>query len=49
MEDLDSLIQQAKALGMPSPSLYLLLPPDQRIDALKRDIKKAKQSTPADE
>ena len=45
MEDLDSLIQQAKALGMPSPSLYLFLPPDQRIDALKRDIEKAKQST----
>lgn len=49
MEDLDSLIQQAKALGMPSPSLYLFLPPDQRIDALKRDIEKAKQSTSAGE
>lgn len=45
MEELEALIQQAKALGMPSPSLYLFLPPDQRIDALKRDIEKAKQST----
>ena len=42
MEELEALIQQARALGMPNPSMYLFLPPDQRIDALKRDIEEIK-------
>ena len=42
MEELDRLIQQARTLGMPNPSLYLFLPPDQRIAALKRDIEETK-------
>ena len=42
MEELETLIQQAKALGMPNPSMYLFLPPDQRIAALRRDIEETK-------
>lgn len=51
MEEFEVLIQQARALGMPNPSLYMFLPPDQRIAALRRDIEetKRKQSTPTGE
>ena len=42
MEELEALILQARALGMPNPSLYLFLPPDQRIAALRRDIEETK-------
>ena len=36
MEELEALIQQARA------PLYLFLPPDQRIAALRRDIEETK-------
>lgn len=48
MEDLEALIQEAKELGIPNPTLYRLLPANRRYEALKQDIEKAKQSTSAD-
>lgn len=49
MEEMEALILEAKSLGIPNPTLYRLLPESKRIEALKKDIEKAKQSTPADE
>lgn len=49
MEELEALITEAEALGIPNPTLYRLLPKDKRIEALKRDIEKTKQSAPAGE
>ena len=39
----------AEELGIPNPTMYLLLPENKRIDALRRDIDRAKQSATADE
>lgn len=50
MEELETLILEAEALGIPNPTMYKLLPKDKRIDALKKDIDRAKkQSASADE
>ena len=49
MEEMEVLIQEAKSLGIPNPTLYRLLPENKQTEALKKDIEKVKQSTPADE
>ena len=49
MEEMEILIQEAEELGIPNPTMYLLLPENKRIDALRRDIDRAKQSATADE
>ena len=46
---MEELIQEAKTLGIPNPTLYRLLPANERIPALKKDIEKVKKSTPEDE
>lgn len=43
MEELEKLIQEAKDLRIPNPTMYLLLPKNKRIDALKKDIARAKE------
>ena len=49
MEELEALILEAEELGIPNPTMYRLLPENERVDALKRDIEKAKKPAPADE
>ena len=49
MEELKILIQEAKKMGIPNQTMYLLLPENKRVNALKKDISRAKQSATADE
>ncbi len=49
MEELEILIQEAKELGIPNPTMYRLLPEEKRIEALQKDIARAKESASADE
>ena len=45
---MEELIQEAKALGIPNPTLYRLVPVDRRLEGLKKDICKAKESATDD-
>ena len=49
MEEMEILIREAEELGIPNPTMYLLLPENKRIESLKKDITRAKQSATADE
>ena len=48
MEKLEILIQEAKELGIPNPTMYRLLPKEKQIESLQKDIRKAKESAPAE-
>lgn len=44
----EALVKEARALGI-NASLYCLLPPDKREEALRKDIERAKKSATDDE
>lgn len=44
METMTELIQRASELGVPNPSLFMLLPPKRRVPEIKKAISKAEKA-----